>query len=144
MARILNPNYQGEIIERNSNNKSEGLEMNCDRNICYQQDYNGGCETCPCNDENDTVENELFDDKLLPCPFCGGEATFSFDDIHNYNTSLNGKVLFIDGHIECKSCGARTKTQHFLEIELGSDGTCKSDDFYSQRMIEQWNRRVEC
>lgn len=25
--------------------------MNCERNICYQQDYNGGCDTCPCNDE---------------------------------------------------------------------------------------------
>lgn len=21
----------------------------CDRNICYRQDYNGGCENCPCN-----------------------------------------------------------------------------------------------
>lgn len=21
----------------------------CDRNICYTQDYNGGCATCPCN-----------------------------------------------------------------------------------------------
>lgn len=25
--------------------------MNCERNICYQQGYNGGCDTCPCNDE---------------------------------------------------------------------------------------------
>ena len=23
--------------------------MNCERNICYQQEYNGGCDTCPCN-----------------------------------------------------------------------------------------------
>lgn len=23
--------------------------MDCDRSICYSQDYNGGCETCPCN-----------------------------------------------------------------------------------------------
>lgn len=48
--------------------------MNCDRNICYAQDYSGGCETCPCNGENKT---ELVEDKqtLLSCPFCGGEAT---------------------------------------------------------------------
>lgn len=48
--------------------------MSCDRNICYAQDYSGGCETCPCNGENKT---ELVEDKqtLLSCPFCGGEAT---------------------------------------------------------------------
>lgn len=23
--------------------------MACERNICYQQEYNGGCDTCPCN-----------------------------------------------------------------------------------------------
>lgn len=31
--------------------------MSCDRNICYAQDYNGGCESCPCNP--DSKENEL-------------------------------------------------------------------------------------
>lgn len=25
--------------------------MECDRNICFQQDYNGGCKSCPCNEE---------------------------------------------------------------------------------------------
>ena len=33
--------------------------MNCERNICYQQEYNGGCDTCPCNrtaDESSEVE----------------------------------------------------------------------------------------
>lgn len=26
--------------------------MSCDRNICYAQDYNGGCESCPCNPDS--------------------------------------------------------------------------------------------
>ena len=26
--------------------------MNCDRNICAAQDYNGGCESCVCNPKN--------------------------------------------------------------------------------------------
>lgn len=33
--------------------------MNCERNICYQQEYNGGCDTCPCNrtaEESSEVE----------------------------------------------------------------------------------------
>ncbi len=32
--------------------------MDCDRNICYAQDYNGGCETCPCSEENDAEEEK--------------------------------------------------------------------------------------
>lgn len=38
--------------------------LDCNRNICYQQDYNGGCETCPCNidficfDENADYDDE--------------------------------------------------------------------------------------
>ena len=32
--------------------------MNCERNICYQQDYNGGCDTCPCNrTTKEAIEN---------------------------------------------------------------------------------------
>lgn len=32
--------------------------MNCERNICYQQDYNGGCDTCPCNrTAKEAIEN---------------------------------------------------------------------------------------
>ena len=32
--------------------------MNCERNICYQQEYNGGCDTCPCNrTAKEAIEN---------------------------------------------------------------------------------------
>lgn len=34
--------------------------MDCERNICYQQEYNGGCDTCPCNrkiEENSAIES---------------------------------------------------------------------------------------
>lgn len=32
--------------------------MNCERNICYQQEYNGGCDTCPCNrTTKEAIEN---------------------------------------------------------------------------------------
>ena len=29
--------------------------MDCDRNICCSQEYNGGCETCVCNKDSKTV-----------------------------------------------------------------------------------------
>lgn len=32
--------------------------MNCERNICYQQDYNGGCDACPCNDKLQECKDE--------------------------------------------------------------------------------------
>lgn len=32
--------------------------MDCDRNICYAQDYNGGCETCPCNEDSIAFESD--------------------------------------------------------------------------------------
>ena len=32
--------------------------MICERNICYQQEYNGGCDTCPCNDEQQECKEE--------------------------------------------------------------------------------------
>lgn len=35
--------------------------MNCDRNICYQQDYNGGCDTCPCYDKQSMTNKEAIE-----------------------------------------------------------------------------------
>lgn len=35
--------------------------MTCDRNICYEQDYNGGCDTCPCNDKQSMTNKEIIE-----------------------------------------------------------------------------------
>ena len=55
---------------------------------------------------------------LMPCPFCGGEATKQF----GFNVSQNLK-----GRIIC-SCGA--------EIRQGRNAT-------EQEIIEKWNTRAE-
>jgi Lar family restriction alleviation protein len=59
-------------------------------------------------------------DKLMPCPFCGGEAK-----LHTYRTSEDSE----GAHVECASCGARTEA---------------TDDAYGDaataRMI--WNTRA--
>lgn len=35
--------------------------MTCDRNICYEQDYNGGCDTCPCSDKQSMTNKEIIE-----------------------------------------------------------------------------------
>ena len=56
-------------------------------------------------------------EKLLPCPFCGGEAEVIFDG--------DGEMSAVA--VKCKDCGITTI--HYL------------DD--TRKAIEAWNRRVE-
>lgn len=59
--------------------------------------------------------------KLKPCPFCGGEASYSFDPDGTVDTE--GREWAYE--VTCNNCCATT-------------GIC-----YSQRMArEAWNRRV--
>lgn len=43
--------------------------MTCDRNMCYQQEYNdGGCNTCPCDDKQSMINQEIIEQlKSLKC-----------------------------------------------------------------------------
>lgn len=56
-------------------------------------------------------------DRLKPCPFCGGEATFDHDD-NGWNW------------IECTRCGASTNAR------VSAMDDCKP------LLLEQWNKRV--
>lgn len=56
-------------------------------------------------------------DRLKPCPFCGGEATFDHDD-NGWNW------------IECLACGASTNAR------VTAMDDCKP------LLLEQWNKRV--
>lgn len=56
-------------------------------------------------------------DRLKPCPFCGGEATFDHDD-NGWNW------------IECLACGASTNAR------VSAMDDCKP------LLLEQWNKRV--
>jgi hypothetical protein len=66
-------------------------------------------------------------DKMLPCPFCGGEA--ELDTHQAYAQIANGKI----GHrvvVYCADCGA-------------DQGTCVEDvpDIHPNEVIERWNKR---
>lgn len=56
-------------------------------------------------------------DRLKPCPFCGGEATFDHDD-NGWNW------------IECLACGASTNAR------VSAMDDCKP------LLLEQWNKRA--
>ena len=56
-------------------------------------------------------------DRLKPCPFCGGEVTFDHDD-NGWNW------------VECLACGASTNAR------VSAMDDCK------QLLLEQWNKRV--
>jgi Lar family restriction alleviation protein len=62
-------------------------------------------------------------DKLLPCPFCGGEAFI-------YCSGSNGIGIFADVH--CKECHAST-----FRIKIG----VSEADANKNIAIEAWNRR---
>ena len=58
-------------------------------------------------------------DKLLPCPFCGGEADCSKDGI----SDMDGKPMW---WVECPTCGIST-----------------SGNYERQPEVDAWNRRAD-
>ncbi len=97
--------------------------------------------------------------KLLPCPFCGGEAILSKEEIPEGNISTHTACIkcndcgcatrryIIDGYyktpmrilterimtIECQACGAYPYVVSFTD----DDETAKKNE-----LTEKWNRRV--
>lgn len=71
------------------------------------------------NGKGENEMDHLIDDndRLKPCPFCGGEATFDHDD-NGWNW------------IECLACGASTNAR------VSAMDDCKP------LLLEQWNKRV--
>ena len=65
-------------------------------------------------------------EKLRPCPFCGGTKVTLLFDICSHET--NG--------VFCPSCKAVTKWGH---LEMGRKETFGE---FSARWVEQWNRRA--
>ena len=69
----------------------------------------------------------IFDDGLLPCPFCGGSATLW--------PMGNGKVSPY-----CEGCGAGF-SGGALDDKYSTDGEAFRSD--ERSAIEYWNRRVK-
>lgn len=76
-------------------------------------------------------------EKLKPCPCCGGEARY-FDK----KRSIFGFDIIFDFSICCIKCGLQLANDRYkVEVEMGADGEfiVKNDD--RKKAAEDWNRR---
>ena len=76
------------------------------------------------------------DIRILPCPFCGGEAEL----IQKTNGYTSGKITnqYI---VECEECGIHTKTYESKIYQL-DDGRVCIDKNGAVDAIDVWNRRA--
>lgn len=79
------------------------------------------------------------DMKILPCPFCGGEAEL-IQTKSGYTSGQPIKILnqYI---VECEECGIHTKTYE-SEIYQLDDGIVHIDKNGAVDAIDAWNRRA--
>lgn len=68
------------------------------------------------------------ENKLLPCPFCGGEAKFKKGFPSKQIAHCRQAV------VQCKNCGCRTVTIRQTAMEKWED--------VDRHAIEAWNRRA--
>lgn len=71
---------------------------------------------------SDEAPTDKQDDDLLPCPHCGGEASFGV--VEDDHTNFGGR------YIDCATCGASTNLVF----------PCKGD--VERELRERWNRRT--
>ena len=64
-------------------------------------------------------------DKLLPCPFCGGEADYH----QRYDVDYEP---YRENYIKCRSCGVKTISE-----------PRHPDDGASPELIKAWNQRIK-
>lgn len=70
------------------------------------------------------------DDELLPCPFCGGDATVSS---HAAPVAFVGCVLA--AYVRCNACGAKG-------AEHGCKGGQKNLEAARRKAARSWNERL--
>lgn len=73
--------------------------------------------------------------KLNSCPFCSGEAKVYYGS-SEYRMNNNFRMVFV----RCKNCGAQT--QPLKWIPSTNDVTNYYKNFYTQMVVDHWNRRT--
>ena len=76
--------------------------------------------------------------ELKPCPFCGGEATFSI----NATKSGNGQVGF-EFSIRCSRCNATVpRAKQSVCLSMWADGSINLVDDGRGKAAAAWNERA--
>lgn len=79
-------------------------------------------------------------EKLLPCPFCGGEARF----IQTAYGTTNLNSVSLSFSIRCVKCSATApNAMGKIAINLLEDGTLNAWRDDREKAAEAWNRRAK-
>lgn len=81
-------------------------------------------------------------DMLLPCPFCGADATLIEHDepaiVNNPIRSPEGTPVF---HVECSGCHVRTREYHSGYVMYPERRHISVEDA-RQQAVDAWNARI--
>lgn len=76
-------------------------------------------------------------EKLKPCPFCGGKATFL--TVTNKSSHSVVGVVF---EIKCMKCGTKFLKSYECEMFMDQDGGIQTGKDERMKAIADWNRRA--
>ena len=93
--------------------------MNCERNICYQQEYNGGCDTCPCNRTTKEAIENLKKLKSFHNGSYGSSIRIAIEALEKQvpkkvkykNRHGQGYDIYNKDYYNCPSCGRRLRNK---------------------------------
>lgn len=78
------------------------------------------------------------ENKLKPCPFCGGKAVFQIKS----NGSSHYDVHF-EFTIKCQKCGCELPKTYSFAFTLGDCGQIIPQNDQRKKALELWNRRSQ-
>lgn len=88
--------------------------------------------------DKETAENSnKGENKLLPCPFCGGKARFYVQSMDSPHYDLS----FTFG-IKCEECGCKLPKAYTLSLILGEKGNIVVQNDGRKEASDAWNRRI--
>lgn len=76
------------------------------------------------------------ENKLKPCPFCGGKAVFQ-----TKSNSSSNRGVGVEFEIECEECGVKLPKRYKVEFSLTETGGINPGHDDRKRAVEEWNQR---
>lgn len=79
----------------------------------------------------------MSENKLKPCPFCGGKAAF-ITRTHSSSHYASG----FNFEIKCKDCGVQLPKSYKAEFGLTEDGGINPLHDEREQAVKDWNKRA--